>query len=1837
MMRRDTYNNIVKTARLLSLVVLMAFGAGLKGWGQSYTILPQVGKDFPQENVPTLVDTFFIRQNEKRTLQSPNYDKYWYFRWYRMNDEGNPTKEKLFIDRNSVLRETSNEDSFFWFYGLLSDRSYGASEKLSASQISYEGLGSPDSVYLDLSFYVDGVENINNVGNTFNEPTIGKRYKFIFRDASEISERLNQVGEDEALKTTYITVPKDANTINLQMDMKPENYYWGTNATNQGSDFEIEGLNNWQYAIVNNLLIRVTKSIKEETVIKVYAKTIDDNKSPCIVKFVLVPQENCGFLKDEDTNLIEFRHPEKYPEKYEQVGVVDFDYGTKETPGVIPFRSLTKNNNMSSIPIPPENTSYSFANPLIPWINYDRELQEDAYGLYRTANIKGISERDDSGDGWVEYTRTSSRWGGYYSFVEGTKHYGWYYTKISEISGKKVYDRTYYNTNHDSIGYFCYVNASTEAGSIAKVEINGVICSNTELIISAWLADITDATTVPNINLVLRGENELTGKSEILHFFSSGDMVLENNNNSDRANWKQLCYKIRINNPNISSYTKFFMEIQNNTHNTSGADYAIDDIRVYRTLPNIRVRRENACNASTLLISSDYETILRNMGWERGELVADTTRYDYKDLEYRKYRYGLMGTDHQFKNSIVGNVYFAFYDSTQTDEEDRWVTVNKRALDVSVNAAKSIRVPVSSVMSIGNGNDNNGYEFYTEDREMALINEQLMNLRAVIDYNNDIALWMQQNEEIADVNMKHSVIDTSGIGIPGTEKFNADLYQSAIETMYHRLNIPRLRCPWYNPGEEGGRLYLSIIDVDNTDLKYRGQGKTDEYPNGATGAYQVISFRADQLVQQDGVINPEEPCTLKSDFIVQPAATLQIETSMGEPQTAACAGSLRKITATLDFYDDEGNPIDPDEKNINYLFDWYLADSTSYAKFTEDNGKSIQEILEAYRNDMEDTDVITIEEVNVWDGDYLGSSAQTCLIQLLENGSLMTGSQGGSSFDLILPDTNKIVAIPYVFAEDRETASQYTFCSDCSQLTLPIAEIDIPKIQAGIPGVQYPFVDSAPLRLGLRNIEGEKTLELPVGTQDLFMSNEATHLGLIDNEGVELSFRMSETAAELTPVGKVKELYIPKNYTENHEEIAYITIVWNVNAAQYFKEGSYYDLFFPFVQYKGSNLLSSQCDGLASFRIKIVPEYLTWQGDGSGVWYNDESSWTISTKEELYFEKKNVTNGTERANSFSPLYFTKITIPDGMELPLYDEASQNSIQNNQPLNFSSMEITSGTTSNIEYDMAVYSVDGGNSVSVKPYYGNLVSEIYFKPKALLKNQQYLNYEKAWVEFEMEKGKKYWLSSPLKDVFAGDMYAPTGTGRQTTPAFADITYTDKTDGGNYDRWNPAFYQKAWDKGVTYYTDENGSDAGKKTISAVQSNWSIEYNDVNVPYSLGKGFYASVEGDFENDKALVRLPKADNNYSYYTKAASTIETRSNAGELAGNEPIIITLIDSDEKNTWGDNNEYADGDGKHFLLGNPYMYPLDVEKFFSGNLKEGFSGESVFAPKYWILQDGTSTATVGTPDVGFGEDTGTIGDLGQIPPMTAFFVELNDSLDADASLKVTFTTDMMADNAETTRRVETKSLTASNPILTLAAERGETRSVARLLTSDKGHDAYEASEDAVILLDSELDAPMVYTVAGDVAAQFNTMQSIKNVPLGVYADKGEEVELTIRGISQFAEKLYLYDAVTKQSTPLDDDSYTFRVTGPSHGRFTLTSQNRISAESDICVYSPTPRQLLVLSAPEEPLQRVQVYDMSGRMVTSRDNIRNTTCQLTVPSGIYVVYAENETGNVRVKVRVR
>lgn len=1499
-----------------------------------------------------------------------------------------------------------------------------------------------------------------------------------------------------------------------------------------------------------------------------------------------------------------------------------------------------------------EGSYYAYAEPqLAPHKEQNRiTATRGEYVLYRTLGYPGISRyKTDK----ITIDGASCQ---YIDFFMSTN--GRYQVKVT--------DRLWEKTGGEQSGYFMFLDATDEAGVITKIAIKDQLCENTSLIVSAWICDLSFDVRNPD---VVQGDVALTfkkrnkdGDETILSKFYTGELIRQpeyGNEYTTSAQWQQVSFKFTINEA-LGDDEEYLVEIANNSRGSSGADYGIDDIQVFKTLPNITVQREDACDASTLTVSSNYETLLRNMGYTSGEPTVAAGE-NFKDQpELIQYRLGLYGADptNMFQeDSYIFNTYFSFVegidddrpdaigkDITKTDESDlkaenptpiilgpqdeenddnkdvyRWVRINK---GVSTHG-KEVVFAYRSIITTRASDLKN----YPTDSVTAGKWEKVYNLRAVNDFNylfdewNEIYStkpgWLEYKQKVSLANLpddlqayldfdKNVITDLDLPLSPASEQ----KYNEIATALWSQLKIPRIRVPWYDASKQV--MYLHTMDVDNTDLKYREEivgYDEDGEPIIASGEYHVVLQNAQAV--GGGAVNVKDICTLISPFTVQPSVIITVDPDENT-QTMICLGALRKINAQL-------NGIDGTELDQEYSFDLFLGSMTEYEAWGETYTKDLRDAIQAYRKENSVWGSFTKEDIEDW---TTGSEKiKEGLIKLFEENLLRTGSK---QFDVLIRSTDEeYVAIPYIVGGDTSGTTMY--CLNVARVPLGAVESNVPEIYPGFPNVDYPTeLTSTPIRLGLRHVKKDVSLDIPL-REDIELGVTGDYMLIPQPENKAIVWYNPSTAGYET-VAELKSLSAVQDGTNNKLSLTF--------AENTFAEGQTYDLLVPFtVGTDATTALGSACEGYAILTIKIVPEYLTWQGTtGAEVWYNDDN-WHQSTEEELYMGGKepgqDANGDDEITNAFAPLYFTKITIPNGEQLML-DEPKTGHV-NSPILDFQNDK---DTTKYIQYDMAVDTVTDASAtdkITVVPYYINKVSEIYFKPEAMLMNQQRLNYQKAWVEFEMEKGKTYWLASPLKDVFAGDMYAPTGTGRQTTPAFADITYTDKTDAGNYDRWNPAFYQKAWDKGITYYTNTAGT--ASATVSAVQSNWSIEYNDVNVPYTLGKGFYASVEGDFTGDNgdgvALVRLPKADKSYSYYTKTAdvSSIADRTYAGKLADGSDITVTLSDGDAAAVSLD----PDGDGTHFLVGNPYMTYLDMKAFFEENTN--------LEKKFWTLdRAGTS---VGTPDVTIWSDANGYHDhtdettQSYVAPMTAFFVELN----KDATTKtIKFTTAMMAAKpVDGTGTIYTKSYSASNPILTLTAERGETRSVARLLTSDKGHDAYEASEDAVLLLDSELDAPMVYTVAGDVAAQFNTLRSIKNVPLGVYADKGEEVELTIRGISQFAEKLYLYDAVTKQSTPLDDDSYTFRVTGPSHGRYILTSQKQISAEGDICVYSPTPGQLLVMSSPGEPLQRVQVYDISGRMVVSRDNIRNTTCQLTVPSGIYVVYAESGTGDVRVKIKVR
>lgn len=1823
MKKHYTLYNIGK---LLILSCVLLLGGTEVAMGQR--INPQRGKTFPQENVPTLVDTIYIDGGEQRTLIIPNTRDYYYIRWYRKGGNGS-TIDKLSINRGSSLDETSSGDaSFFWLNGIGGDRK-------EAFKINYTSDANltEDSVFCDLSFNVDGL-GINH-SSPYTEPTIGKRYKFYIKNAEEMRERLNSLSAGEALETIHITVPKGATNVNLQMNMAPENYFWGNN--NQGTGFRIEGATR---ATSDGKLIKLgDNSINTETTVNVYAQSYG-TQGPLLAKYILTPQENSGFMTEREIQNYEDRNPANNEDKYQQVGVVDFDYG-----GPIQRGALNANNNMSSTPIDPSTVTYSFMNPTLESMYEPNTIPEDSYGLYRSANVPNISKKDSHGSDWAISYNTSGE--------EQYKTYGWYYTKRpgAEVKNRQLFDRTYHNTNSQQCGYFCYVNASQEAGRVVTVPIEGTICPNTELTVVTWVADITDITTPPNVNLILRGKNTKTGESGILHRFSSGNM-LRPNEDDDRAIWKQLCYKITISSEMLGSYDEFSVELQNNTPDSDGGDYAVDDIRIYKTLPNISVRRKDACDASTLYVSSDYATILRNMGWKRNSDVLNVD--ELNDVKYRKYRYGLMGANpyadiDDIAHTNIGNVYYSFaYPGDRTGAApDDWVVVRKdlkteQALTkLGLDKTMRVFIPTNLNEYTSGGQGQEQEELLPTDVADVPHLEIVMNVRAMNDFIADTKrgpegeddsekYWSEEQlndfgkfEEISfdkfqdelfpslckldgntieEVYWEKIADNTEGLG---------DTYTKCIRALYEFLEIPRIHCPWTDESKEN--IFLGTIDVANTDLRYRNEIRPGE-TQPATGEYRVVLFSAREVAEGIGqFISLQDACTLISDFTVEPATTITIKTE-ANASTATCAGALRKVEAVLNGYDANGNPIDDLGKvGVSYLFDWFLGSQEAYEEDSIQNKRSLKYDLETFRGATNHTSTITVSDLDNWNGqDTEGNNIPNAslikkrLKGLLTtpdaNGNILlrTGEDGTQNYDLLITG-NEIIAMPYVYSDSGK--GDYVYCSDKTPVNFEVADADTPQMFTGFANVHYPIEGSVALRLGQLNLGETTSLHIPVRGISNMVTDE-TPVGVKD----EAQVLLQTDDTELPVVGTVSAFKIGQS-TQN----ATIPIQWNEEAKKLMKEGQSYELLIPFVQFDGDEVLASACDGLVSFTVKIVPEYLTWKGSNSDAWYND-GNWYRSTKAELYKDDKDanedVNGNTDVENAFSPLYFSKITIdPKGSNVLTLENIASSG---NAPINGLD---ASKATSYIQYDMAVTDENGG----ISSYYVNKVDQIYFKPEAKLMNQHRLDYVKAWVEFEIANNVKRWMASPLQDVYAGDIYAPKANGKEDTEAFKDIRYT--TD---YSRWTPAFYQKAWNKAIQYFP-QNPTDGnmGAEEVAAVKSNWSIEYNDVRVPYTIGKGFYLSVENvpttDSDGGTALVRLPKADTWYAYEAKSSLRSGEgldKTNSGKLVEFTEGKYTLpLDED-----------VDGDGTHFLVGNPFMTYLNMEAFLNAN-------EEVLAPKYWTLANGAPDASVGTPDVDF-DDKSTNG---TVAPMQAFFVELkSDAAKASTDAKsITFTPAMMSATGASATEATTKSASATNPVITLTAERGDVKSKASLLTYDKADNGYKADEDAVVFLDSELDAPMVYTVSGSKAAQVNAVKSIRNIGLGVYNETNDEVTLTIEGLSRLAEPLYLYDAHTRKSVKLEDDSYSLQVAGDSHGRYFLRdSELGSELENTISIYSARRGQVIVSSL--RPVKEIKVFGLNGSQAR-QFSVNTTQYSFDLPAGIYMIHASDGEQAHTEKVIVR
>lgn len=190
------------------------------------------------------------------------------------------------------------------------------------------------------------------------------------------------------------------------------------------------------------------------------------------------------------------------------------------------------------------------------------------YGLYKTANIPGISGKSSA----------------------GTVGYVWW-------TGQPMYDRTYEMTNGSQYGHFLYVDASDESRQIAAADFKANLCTGMQMIFSANVADMTlTGKELPQVMFKLYGVNyDAEGNiqsQKLLHSFSSGDFET-NVDVLTKAKWYQVYGKIVIQKESgVENYSDFRVVIDNYCQNTEGADYAVDDIRIYIEPAKVQVLQE---------------------------------------------------------------------------------------------------------------------------------------------------------------------------------------------------------------------------------------------------------------------------------------------------------------------------------------------------------------------------------------------------------------------------------------------------------------------------------------------------------------------------------------------------------------------------------------------------------------------------------------------------------------------------------------------------------------------------------------------------------------------------------------------------------------------------------------------------------------------------------------------------------------------------------------------------------------------------------------------------------------------------------------------------------------------------------------------------------------------------------------------------------------------------------------------------------------------------------------------------------------------------------------------
>ena len=582
-----------------------------------------------------------------------------YFRWYDYNTDqesdhlivcGDETQTKLFKKGNWGLFANNIGAS-------PTSKLIGVNYSTSHVNASWKG----ETIACDVSRYVDGMDESRTY--LLHEPTLSIRYIFHILPKKKIADDIMAAlcnhddgaytYEDNKKVTFGYKDENSETTLRLQLNnisrysfypMTPDGLkkvVYNNDITEADFDksnyvsvpqyggsivWRIYDVSKSKYCELSGdgrFLDLSEKKLNDATWYNLEGSAIDDKDKPVIDKGI--PVFVVAYLKASDTQMcpvanFDVRFMDFHPMTHDQITAagynnrtisyldehyqmatkpISFDDDDVEQTVAAP---TTPDDNQDRLPSRWDRRAYSFVYRDL--IDYDAGLSgysgighsplHGDYGLYKTANISGIS-----GNG-------------------GTDNYVWWDNGI-------LHDRTYEMTNGSQYGHFLYVDASDESRQIAAADFKADLCTGMQLAFSANVADMTNGSGVlPQVMFKLYGMNYDTDgnikSQKLFHSFSSGDFKT-NVENPVKAKWYQVYGKIVLQKESgVENYTDFRVVIDNYCKITDGADYAVDDIRIYIEPAKVQVLQEKpACGGATtgtikLKIRAIHETLNAILG-----------------------------------------------------------------------------------------------------------------------------------------------------------------------------------------------------------------------------------------------------------------------------------------------------------------------------------------------------------------------------------------------------------------------------------------------------------------------------------------------------------------------------------------------------------------------------------------------------------------------------------------------------------------------------------------------------------------------------------------------------------------------------------------------------------------------------------------------------------------------------------------------------------------------------------------------------------------------------------------------------------------------------------------------------------------------------------------------------------------------------------------------------------------------------------------------------------------------------------------------------------------------